>query len=323
MTTKIVGTGSCTPDRIVTNEELAGIVDTSDEWIRSRTGICERRISQGTGTAELAAEAARRALADAGVQPEELDLIVLATTTAECCFPSAACQVQAMIGADRAAAFDLGAACSGFLFALNTVHGFLASGMYKTALVIGADVLSKLVDWEDRSTCVLFGDGAGAAVVRASEERPEEKFCMTMGSDGGRGHVLECRSRSVGNFLTCTKPELGYMTMDGGEVFQFAVRKVPECIRGLLAAQGVETDDVKYFVLHQANHRILEAIAKRLRVPMDRIPSNMEKYGNTSAASIPLLLDELNREGKLCRGDRIVLAGFGAGLTWGAALLTW
>lgn len=321
MTTKIIGTGSAVPKQIVTNDDLAGFVDTSDEWIRTRTGIRERRISSAeSGTSALAVEAARAALENAGVSANELDIIILATASADCCFPSGACQVQAAIGAVHAAAFDINAACSGFIYAFHTVHSFFQAGIYKTGLVIGSDTLSKLIDWNDRATCVLFGDGAGAAVVRAEERG---SLTMTMGSDGTRGSVLECGSRTTGNFLTGQKPELGYMTMDGQEVFKFAVKTVPESIKKVLADGNTEISEIKYFILHQANYRIFESIAKRLKISMEKFPVNLDRFGNTSGASIPILLDELNREGKLNRGDKIVLAGFGAGLTWGATLLEW
>ena len=322
MEIKIIGTGSFVPEHAVTNDDLAAIVDTSDEWIRTRTGIRERRISEGEGTSRMAAEAAKRALENAGIKAEELDMILLGTSTPDCCFPSGACEVQAEIGAVNAAAYDLSAACSGFIFALNTAYSFLAAGLYRTILVIGADCLSKIVDWSDRSTCVLFGDGAGAAVVQA-EEGDGSRFHMLMGSDGQRGPVLACTSRTVGNFLTGTKPQLGYMTMDGQEVFKFAVKKVPEIIEQVTEEAGVSLEDVRWFILHQANYRISESIAKRLKVSMDRIPMNIESYGNTSAATVPVLLDEMNRQGKLKKGDLLVLAGFGGGLTWGATLFTW
>jgi 3-oxoacyl-[acyl-carrier-protein] synthase-3 len=321
MTTKIIGTGSAVPEQVVTNDDLSKVVDTNDEWIRSRTGIRERRIASAeSGTSHMAALAAKEALAQAGISAEDLDIIILATSSADHCFPSGACEVQAAIGARRAVAFDISAACSGFVFALNTVHSFFQSGIYQTGLVIGADTLSKLIDWKDRGTCVLFGDGAGAAVVRAEESG---SFTMTMGSDGTRGKALECMARTTGNFLTGTEPELGYMTMDGQEVFKFAVKTVPEAIHTVLSESGTQIEEIKYFILHQANYRIFESIAKRLKVPMEKFPTNLERFGNTSAATVPILLDEMNREGKIQRGDKIVLAGFGAGLTWGATLLEW
>lgn len=320
MTSKVIGTGSYVPERVVTNEDLAKVVDTNDEWIVTRTGIHERRIAMDEGTGFMATEASRRALADAGIDASELDLIVLATSSSDHCFPSTACEVQAEIGAKNAVAFDISAACSGFEFALSTAHAFLASGTYRTALIVGADCLSKLTDWTDRGTCVLFGDGAGAAVIRAAETGV---IHMVMGSDGARGQVLTCTARTDGNCFNGKTPQLGYIQMDGQEVFKFAVKKVPECIRQVLDESGTSMDEIKYFVLHQANYRICEAVAKRLKQPLEKVPMNIDRFGNTSGATVPILLDELNREGKLERGDKIVLAGFGGGLTWGAVLLEW
>ena len=320
MTSRIIGTGSYAPEHIVTNEDLANVVDTSDEWIRSRTGIGQRRIALEEGTSRMAAEAARRALEDAGMDALELDIILAATSSPDYCFPSCACEVQAALGAEHAVAYDISAACSGFLFALSTVQAFIQAGIYRNALIVGADCLSKLTDWSDRGTCVLFADAAGAAVVQASESGLVH---MVMGSDGVKGPVLTCTARTEGNFLNGKTPELGYIYMNGQEVFKFAVKKVPECVTQVLEHSKTSLDEVKYFVLHQANYRIVEAAAKRLKQPMEKFPMNMERYGNTSAASVPLLLDELNREGKIQKGDKIVLAGFGAGLTWGASLLEW
>lgn len=321
-TCRIVGTGSYAPEQIVTNDDLAKIVETNDEWITTRTGIHERRIAADveTGTSYMAAEAARRALADAGVAAEELDIIILATSSPDNCFPSGACEVQGVIGAHRAVAFDVSAACSGFIFALNTMQAFIQAGIYQTGMLIGADCLSKLTDWTDRGTCVLFGDGAGAAIIKAEERGLVH---MVMGADGTKGSVLSCVSRTGGSFLNGKTPEIGYMFMDGQEVFRFAVKKVPECVHQLLDEADTDIEDIKYFVLHQANYRIFESVAKRLKQPIEKFPMNIDRYGNTSGASVPLMLDELNREGKLSRGDKIVLAGFGGGLTWGAALLEW
>ena len=320
MTARIIGTGSYVPERIVKNEDLAKIVETSDEWIVSRTGIHERRVAVEEGTSHMAVEAAKKALADAGVGAEELDIILLATSSPDYCFPAGACEVQAEIGAVNAVAYDISAACSGFIFAMNTVYGFMKAGIYKTALVSGADSLSKLTDWSDRSTCVLFGDAAGAAVMRAEETGLVH---MTMGSDGVKGPVLSCVARTTGNFANGRIPEIGYMYMDGQEVFKFAVKKVPDCVRQVLEESGVPIDEIRYFILHQANYRIVEAAARRLKQPMEKFPMNMDRYGNTSGATIPTLLDDMNRAGKLERGDKIVIAGFGAGLTWGAALVEW
>lgn len=320
MTTKIIGIGSYVPDTVVTNQDLMKFLDTDDAWIRERTGICERRVSKDMGTCGLAIEAAKRAIDDAGIDPKEIDLIVLATSSGDRAFPAAAMDVQAAIGAVNAVGFDITAACSGFIFGLHIAHSFFAAGIYKTALIIGAETLSKVVDWTDRGTCILFGDGAGAAVVRASETGIIRTL---MGSDGTKGWTLECQARNLGNCLNGIKPELGFMKMDGKEVFKFAVRKVPEIVAQILEDAQMDPEEIKYFVLHQANFRILEAASRRLKVPMDRIPVNIDRYGNTSAASVPILLDELKRDGKLERGDKLVLAGFGSGMTWGATLLEW
>lgn len=320
MTTKIIGIGSYVPDTVVTNQDLMKFLDTDDAWIREGTGICERRVSKDMGTCGLAIEAAKRAIDDAGIDPKEIDLIVLATSSGDRAFPAAAMDVQAAIGAVNAVGFDITAACSGFIFGLHIAHSFFAAGIYKTALIIGAETLSKVVDWTDRGTCILFGDGAGAAVVRASETGIIRTL---MGSDGTKGWTLECQARNLGNCVNGIKPELGFMKMDGKEVFKFAVRKVPEIVAQILEDAQMDPEEIKYFVLHQANFRILEAASRRLKVPMDRIPVNIDRYGNTSAASVPILLDELKRDGKLERGDKLVLAGFGSGMTWGATLLEW
>ena len=313
MTARIAGIGAYVPENLITNDDLAKIVDTNDEWIRTRTGIRERRISSGEGTRHLAAKAAERALAAAGVAPE-------GTSSPDRNYPSDACSVQAAIGAVNAVAFDISAACAGFIFAMNIVEGFFKAGIYKTALIIGAETLSKVTDWSDRGTCVLFGDGAGAAVLKAEETGIID---MMMGADGTKGDVLACTSRTVGNFLTGTKPELGFMTMDGQEVFKFAVRKVPESVLELLNRTGTKKEDIKYYVLHQANERIIEAAARRLKEPMEKFPMTIGQFGNTSTASIPLLLDDMIQKDMLKRGDKIIMSGFGAGMTWGAVLMEW
>ena len=320
MTTRIVGTGAYVPEQIATNDDLARIVETNDEWIRSRTGIGERRIATTETNSYMAAQAAKQALDQAGIAPEDVDLILLATSSPDYCFPNGACEIQEQIGAVNAAGYDISAACTGFVFALNTAHAFIQAGIYRTALVIGSDVLSKLLDWTDRGTCVLFGDGAGAVVVQAADRGV---IGVKMHSDGTKGGVLTCGARTNGNFLLGKKPELGYMTMDGQEVFKFAVKKVPEIIKELLEENRTSLEEIRYFVLHQANYRIIESVAKRLKADISKFPANMEHYGNTSGGSIPLLLDEMNRKGMLTPGDKIVLSGFGAGLTWGATLVEW
>ena len=320
MTARIIGTGSYAPERIVTNKDLMKFLDTDDEWIRERTGICERRVSAGEGTSDLAIHAAERAIADAGIDPKEIEILIVGTCTPDNGFPSAATDVQRAVGAVNAVAFDMTAACSGFIYGLHIVQSFIRCGTYKTALVIGAETISKVLDWTDRGTCILFGDGAGAAVLRADETGVIRTLA---GSDGRKGHVLGCQARSMDNFLTGRKPEPGFMTMDGQEVFKFAVKKVPEIVNQILEESGIGREQVDHYVLHQANIRILESASRRLKVPMEKIPVNIDRYGNTSAASVPILLDEMNREGRLKRGDTLVMAGFGAGLTWGAALLKW
>lgn len=320
MKARIAGIGAYAPERVVTNDQLSEIVDTSDEWIRSRTGISERRISTGETTRDLAAEAARRALKAAGVDAGSWTSSSWEPRRQITNYPSDACSVQAMIGAENAVAFDISAACAGFIFAMNIVHGFFQAGIYKTALIIGAETLSKVTDWTDRGTCVLFGDGAGAAVLKAEETGVVD---MLMGSDGTKGPVLSCTSRTLGNFLTGTKPELGLMTMDGQEVFRFAVKKVPESIEILLERNHISREEIKYYVLHQANERIVEEAARRLKEPMEKFPMTISKYGNTSSASIPLLLNDMAEKNMLQPGDKIILSGFGAGMTWGAVLMEW
>lgn len=321
MGTRIIGTGSCLPETIVTNDDLAKIMDTSDEWIRTRTGIKERHLAKEETTAGMSTEAAKRAMENAGVTAEEIDLIIVGTVSADQVTPACACEVQAAIGADRAAAFDINAACSGFMFALNIVHAYLETGIYKTALIIGAETLSKIMDWGDRSTCVLFGDGAGAAVVRADDRAGLLAF--DQGSDGVRGRALACPNRSNNNPLVKTSKELQYVHMDGREVYKFAVTQVPASLQKTIAAAGLTVDDIDYFALHQANIRILQAVSKRLKVSEDKFPISLDHCGNISAASVPILLDEMNRGGLLKPGMKIALSGFGGGLTWASAVLEW
>ena len=270
----------------------------------------------------MAAKAARAALENSGISAEELDLIIVATTSADTYVPSTACQVQGEIGAIRATCFDLNAACSGFLFSLNTADAYLEMGMARTALIIGAETLSREVNWSDRSTCILFGDGAGAAVLQRVEGSGGILASVT-GSDGNQGDVITCKSRGIQNPFHKSRRKKDYIQMNGQSVFRFAVSTVPKYIKYVLKKTGLEADDVKFYILHQANRRILELIAKRLKVSMDKIPMNLDHYGNTSSASIPILLDEINRNNLLEEGDKIVLSGFGGGLTWGATLIEW
>lgn len=322
MTTRIIGTGSCLPETVVTNDFLSEIMDTSDEWIRSRTGIRERRLVKEETTSSMCIEASRKALEDAGLEPEDIDLILVGTITGDYVTPSTACEIQAGIGAVNAVAFDLNAACSGFLFALNTAHAYLKAGNYRNALVLGAETLSKIMDWSDRSTCVLFGDGAGAAVVR-SDSDGHGLMAFEQGSDGAKGMVLACPGRVNNNPLVSNPTALNYVAMDGQEVYKFAVTTVPRSIKRVLDQAGLVPEDVDYYVLHQANIRIIQSVAKRLKLSEDKFPISLDHCGNISAGSVPILLDEMNRKGMLKSGMKIVLSGFGAGLTWGTALLEW
>lgn len=321
MGTKIIGTGSCLPETIVTNDDLAKIMDTSDEWISTRTGIKERHLAKDETTAGMSAAAARKAMENAGVTAQDIDLIIVGTVTADHITPSCACEVQAAIGADNAVAFDINAACSGFMFALNIAHAYLQTGACKTALIIGAETLSKIMDWDDRSTCVLFGDGAGAAVLQQSDRGGLLAF--DQGSDGAKGSVLSCADRTNNNPLVKTPRELGYVHMDGQEVYRFAVTTVPQSLTRTIEAAGLSVQDIDYFALHQANIRILQAVAKRLKVSEERLPVSLDHCGNISAASVPILLDEMNRKGLLKPGMKVAMSGFGGGLTWASAVLEW
>lgn len=320
MATGIIGTGSFLPPTIIDNNELAKIVKTNDEWIREHTGIVERHIATDETTSYMATEAARLAIENAGIDPKEIGLILLATLSAERATPSMSCIVQDKIGAVNATCFDINAACSGFVYALQTADAYIKAGLVKTVLVIGSETLSKMVDWKDRSTCILFADGAGAAIVT---EKEQGILSSVTHSDGSKGMSLKCKERSTRNFLNKKKEDKHYIQMIGPDIFKFAVRKVPACIDLLLDRAGLTREDVDYYVLHQANARIVASVSKKMEIPMEKFPMNIEHCGNTSSASIPILLDEMNRKGMLKPGDRIVLCGFGGGLTWGAQLLEW
>lgn len=307
MTARIFGTGSYLPEKYVDNHSLSLMVDTSDEWIRTRTGIAGRHIAKEETTSRMAAAAADRALQQCGWSPEEVDLILVATSTPDTLYPSVACSVQKLCSAENAVCMDINAACSGFLYALATAYAYIQSGISTKALVIGAERLSGVLDWNDRSTCVLFGDGAGAAAIGRDDAGIVD---LVMFSDGRGGDVLQLKSG-------------GTMKMAGREVFEFAVRKVPESVCTLLERQRMGAEEVDHYLLHQANARIIQTVAKRLKVSVDKFPVNLDHCGNTSAASIPILLDEMNREGRLLKGEKVILSGFGAGLTWGAVLLIW
>ena len=320
MPARIIGTGSALPERVVTNQELEKLMETTDEWIRSRTGIEKRHIAVEETTTSMAVEASKRAMESAGVMADEIDLIIVGTVSGDMCFPSTACQIQEAICAKNAIAFDINAACAGFLFGLAIADSYMKSGMAKTALVVGAETLSKMMDWNDRSTCVLFGDGAGAAVVRDDKAGI---ISIVQGSDGARGSALVCHNREVNNPFVKNSCELDYTRMDGQAVYKFAVKTVPAAITEALDKAGISAEQVKYFLLHQANVRIIEAVAKKMNQPIEKFPTNLQQCGNISAGSVPVLLDFVNQKGQLVKGDKIVLAGFGAGLTWGASVLTW
>ncbi|HWR38669.1 MAG TPA: beta-ketoacyl-ACP synthase III [Patescibacteria group bacterium] len=321
----IIGLGTYVPEKILTNKDLEKIVDTTDEWIVERTGIRERRIASDTeATSDLATRAAQNALADAGVSASEIDLIIVATATPDMFFPSTACLVQANLQAVNAAAFDLAAGCSGFVYGLTVGTQFIQSGLYKRVLVVGAETLSKILDWTDRNTCVLFGDGAGAAVLGEVQEG-YGILGLHIGADGSGGDLLKmpaggsrmpASAESVAN-------RLHYVHMQGNEVFKFAIKIMGEAAGKALKHASLSPDAIDCLVPHQANIRIIQSAAKRLKVPMDKVIVNVEKYGNTSAASIPMALEDAMKAGKLRNGDVIMLVGFGAGLTWASCVMKW
>jgi 3-oxoacyl-[acyl-carrier-protein] synthase III len=322
----ITGCGSAAPEAILTNHHLAQMVDTSDDWINTRTGMKNRHIASPTESlSQLSAVASEKAIAMAGISPTDLDLIILATSTADDMFGSA-CKIQGLIGATNAVAFDLTAACSGFIFALITASQFIRTGLYQNVLIIGADVLSRWVDWSDRSTCILFGDGAGAVVCQATNDS-DRLLGFEMYSQGSQNDCLNLNYQSTSKPLVAniTTQHGTYqpITMNGREVYRFAVDKVPEAIGKAMFRANLTADDIDWLLLHQANQRIMDAVAKRLNISSDKILSNIAEYGNTSAASIPLALDAAVREGKVKPGDTIAASGFGAGLTWGSAIFKW
>jgi len=321
----ITGWGMAVPEKILTNEDLSKKVETNDAWIQSMTGIRERRIaSSEQTTASLATDAAIKALEVARLSPSELDLVIVATSSPEYIFPATACLVQDRLGASKAGAFDLLAACSGFIFALNVATQAIRSGSLKNVLVIGAETLSRMVDWTDRNTCVLFGDGAGAFVLQAGEER-SGVISSIMRSDGSGGDLL-CVPAG-GSFAPASLETVAtgkhYIKMNGREVFRFATRVMAQATEETVSAAGLKLEDIQLFIPHQANRRIIEASLRSLNVPMDRCVVNIDRYGNTSTASIPIATCEAVRDGRLKAGDKLVLVGFGAGLTWGAALAIW
>ncbi len=319
---RIIGTGSYVPTNRMTNDDLSQIVDTHDEWITSRTGIKERRISTGENTSDLARNAALQAIESAGITPEDIDLIIVNTITPDAFMPSTACMIQGAIGAHRAVCFDVSAACTGFIYGINIATQFLRTGQHQTALIIGAEVLSKVVDWNDRNTCVLFGDGAGASVLQGGSQKGI--LSIYVGSDGTKQELLQCPAVPVQNtYIPARANFSNAMTMNGNEVFKFAGRIIMESIEKVLQNTGYTLEDVAHIIPHQANVRIIEYAARKLGISPKRFYMNLDRYGNTSAASIPLALDEMVRENRIQDGDKVILVGFGGGLTWGAVLIEW
>ncbi|WP_448267747.1 beta-ketoacyl-ACP synthase 3 [Nostoc sp. DSM 114159] len=321
----ITGSGSAVPATSLHNETLSELVETSDEWIATRTGIRQRRLAlPSESLSVLATAASSQAIAASGIKAEDIDLILLATSTADDLFGSA-CQVQAQLGATNAVAFDLTAACSGFVFGLVTAAQYIRTGVYKNVLLIGADILSRWVDWEDRRTCVLFGDGAGAVVLQAAKS--DRLLGFALKSDGTQNHYLNLAyagtSQELVTDVNITKGTYQPITMNGKEVYRFAVQKVPEIIDKALFQANLSVDQIDWLILHQANQRIIDAVAQRLNIPEHKVISNLAHYGNTSAASIPLALDEAVQQGKIQTNDIVATSGFGAGLTWGAAIFQW
>lgn len=323
---RIAGTGSYLPERIMTNRELEESVDTSDEWITSRTGIRERRIAKdGEYTSHLASEAARRALEQAGVDAADIDLIIVATITPDTLTPATACYVQQQIGSLRAVAFDVSAACSGFLYAMEFARHAVGAGAFRNALIIGAEKLSAFVDWNDRNTCVLFGDGAGAAVLLPSTKGGGKILSSTLGTDGAQAELLNIPGGgSACPALPGTAPvRPAVLSMQGREVFKHAVNAMRKAAIDGIAAAGLSIADIDLIIPHQANLRIIDAIVERLDFHRDNVFINLDKYGNTSAAAVAIALDEANRQGRIEPGDRILLVAFGAGLTWASAVIEW
>ncbi len=320
-----MGTGSYVPEKVLTNQELERIVDTSNEWIISRTGIKERRITaDGEASSALATNAAENALEMAGISPEELDVIVVGTVTPDMLFPSVGCMVQDRLGAKKAAAFDVSAGCTGFIYALSVANSLIRSDTYKKALVIGTENLSKITDYQDRGTCVLLGDGSGA-VVLVREEGERGIISTHLHSDGSYGNLLY--QPGGGTAVPATHESidnrLHYLKMDGNKIFKIAVKSLEEAVLETLAFNNIKDSEIDLLIPHQANLRIIQAIAKRLNLPEEKVFVNIQKYGNTSSASIPIALDEANRTGRIKAGNLVLFNAFGAGLTWGAAMVRW
>ena len=321
----LAGIGAFVPEHCVSNDDIATLVETSDEWIRSRTGISSRRVVSGDeSVADLAIAAAQDALASAGMQGSEIELIIVASSTPDTIYPAVACQVQTEIGAKNAAGFDMALACSGFVYALVIAQQFLKTGMYKTAMIIGADTHSRYTNWHDRNTCILFGDGAGAAILKAEPGAEDHILASDLHIDGTKGMELTLFTQAENCPLVAPKtPVNNFVYMNGREVFKFAVGVVPKSIQEVLDRSGLKIDDVQHVVLHQANIRIMQAMSEKLNIPEERLIVNLQKYGNTSAASIPIALNEAVLAGRVKPGELLVMCGFGAGLAWATTILRW
>ena len=318
--TKITGTGSYVPSKVMTNDDLKAFVETSDEWIQSRTGIKERHIVTDEDTTDLGYEASLKAIEDAGIDKSEIDLLVVATVTPDNAFPGVSNMLQARLGLNEIMSFDINAACSGFLYALNIADKMIKSGAFKTALIVGAETLTRLTDWRDRNTCVLFGDAAGAMIIQSSDENKiKDVIC---GSRGDVDSNLICKNVDVKDPMVNAISEQDHIHMNGREVFKFATRILPKTVNDLLDRNNITLDDLNCIVAHQANERIIDKAARDLNYPMEKIFLNISKYDNTSAASVPLAIDEAIKSGYLKKGDQFITVAFGGGLTWGGALIT-
>ena len=323
----IIGTGSYLPDKVLTNADLEKMVDTSDEWIRTRTGIVERRLAEdNVASSDLGVIAANRALENAKLEATAVELIIVATITSDMPFPATACYIQERIGAKKAAALDINAACSGYIYGLEIARQFIATGTYMTVLVVAAEVMSRIVDWKDRSTCVLFGDGAGAAVLKRASSKDGRKFLGAyLGTDGSAADLLKIPaggSRLPASHET-VEQGLHYLKMSGNEVFKFAVKAMEEVVSELLRREGLKAKDIALLIPHQANLRIIDAVARRLGLSRKKVYINVDRYGNMSSASVAVGLDEVNRQGNLHPGDLAIMATFGSGFTWAACLIEW
>lgn len=322
---RITGTGSYAPKKIITNHDLEKLVETSDEWITERTGIKERRIAEkGQCTSDLAYEACKRALKSAGTAPDQIDLIIVATMTPDKILPSVGCVLQEKLGAKKAAAFDIYAACSGFIYGLSVANAFIKSDMYKNVLLVGAEILSRFTDWEDRTTCILFGDGAGAVVIQKHVGK-RGILSTHLHSDGALAELIEVpggAAQHPASFDTIRK-RMHFIKMKGNETFKAAVRSLEGVVQETLEHNGVKPEEIDFLVPHQANLRIIQAMAQRLNMPMEKVVLTLPKYGNTSAASIPMALDEAVRDGRIKENHLLLLEAFGGGLTWASALMRW